>query len=115
MNTLPYKYTYGVNFYKRPYSVVKINVEDPNDALEYACDTPTEPVFVENPNPTSEDDGVLLVMCLANESDYLSILDAKNMTEIARASLPSDLVPDESRGGYTFHGKIQNLLPNANE
>ncbi len=104
MNTLPYKYTYGVNFYKRPFSVVKINVEDPNEALEYICDTPTEPVFVENPNPTSEDDGVLLVMCLADESDYLSILDAKTMKEIAKASLPSDLVPVESRGGYTFHG-----------
>jgi len=89
VNTLPYKYTYGVNFYKRPFSVVKINVEDPNEALEYICDTPTEPVFVEN------------------QSDYLSILDAKTMKEIAKASLPSDLVPVESRGGYTFHGNIR--------
>ena len=36
----------------------------------------SEPIFVENPNATSEDDGVLLVMVLAdNHNDFLSILE----------------------------------------
>lgn len=102
-NTLPYKYAYACNFlYKKPFSIVKINVDNQDESWERQYEMPTEPAFVENPNGTSEDDGVLLVMCQnRSEADYLSILDAKNMNEIARATLP---VPDESRGGFAFHG-----------
>ena len=60
---------------------------------------PNEPVFVENPNPTSEDDGILLVMVLSDKNDFLSILDAKDLTEIAQA-----IVPEHVRGAFTFHG-----------
>lgn len=104
-NAKPYKYFYGLNYFKKPFSVVKMNVENPSEILEFKYDRdgkeylPSEPVFVENPNGTSEDDGVLLIMVLANDNDYLSVLDAKSLTEIARAVLPP-----EARGSMTFHG-----------
>ena len=60
---------------------------------------PSEPVFVESPNPTSEDDGVLLVMVLSDKNDFLSILDAKNLNELAQA-----VVPEGVLGAFTFHG-----------
>ena len=107
-NGQPYKYVYGVSYNKRPYSVVKLNVSDPSAAI---CEQryepqdkeddylPGEPVFVESPNAQSEDDGVVLVLVLAKQRDYLSILDAKDMSEIARAEMPAD-----TKGAYTFHG-----------
>ena len=52
---------------------------------------PAEPVFVANPAAASEDDGVLLSVVLQPGSDskpYLLILDAGDMTEMARATLP---------------------------
>ena len=100
-----YKYVFGVNHFKAPYSVIKLNVDHPKDFKEkkysdfLVKELPTEPIFVENPNPTSEDDGVLLVMVLSDKYDYLSILDAKSLEEIAKAELPS-----ESRASMTFHG-----------
>jgi carotenoid cleavage dioxygenase-like enzyme len=91
LNTLPYKYVYGANIYRNPLSIVKINVENEAEQWEFKFEKgeiPTEPVFIENPNPQSEDDGVLLVMCLAADNDYLLVLDSKDLTEIARAVLP---------------------------
>lgn len=58
-NTLPYNYVYGINHYKTPFSIVKLNVENPNELKEqkYHEDNckflPSEPIFVEKPNPTS--------------------------------------------------------------
>ena len=60
---------------------------------------PSEPVFVENPSATSEDDGVLLVMVLSEKNDFLSILDARNLNEIAQG-----VVPEEAKGAFSFHG-----------
>ena len=57
---------------------------------------PSEPVFVENPGGESEDDGLFLVMVLSESNDYLSILDAKNLNEIARANMP-----EQVRGALT--------------
>ena len=104
-NGLSYKWLYGVNNYKKPLSICKLNTENPKEIIERVFEqsednlVPSEPVFVENPNPQSEDDGVVLVWVLAKENDYLSILDAKNMKEIARANLPSEI-----KGAMTFHG-----------
>lgn len=49
-----------------------------------------EPLFVQNPSARGEDDGCLLVMTLDSlkNRSALIILDARNMTEIARAVLP---------------------------
>ena len=61
--------------------------------------TPSEPVFVECPLGQNEDDGILLVICLNETSDFLSIIDAKNLTEICRANIPNDF-----KASFTFHG-----------
>ena len=75
------------------YEMKYVGTENNNHQL------PSEPVFVERPNPTSEDDGVLLVMVLSDQMDFLSILDARDLKELARAELPEDI-----RGAFTFHG-----------
>jgi carotenoid cleavage dioxygenase-like enzyme len=106
-NQLPYKYFYCTNsLYSKPFTVMKFNVEDPKDTLKFTYNieggkniVPSEPIFVENPNPQGEDDGVVLVQVLSDENDYLSVLDAKTMTEIARADLPKDV-----KSTFTFHG-----------
>ena len=33
-NMMPYKYVYGLNFYKKPFSIVKLNVENPSEFYE---------------------------------------------------------------------------------
>ena len=104
-NGLPYKYYYSVGHYKKPFSIIKMNADDEKYVLKkiYHDDgvnyLPTEPVFVENPNPKSEDDGVLLVMVLSDKNDFLSVLDAKDLSEIARAEIPENV-----KGALTFHG-----------
>jgi len=101
-NGLPYKYIYGVNHYRRPLSVCKVNTEKPNEIIEKVFSNqgenvlPSEPVFVEKPGGESEDDGLILVMVLSESNDYLSILDAKNLNEIARANMP-----EQVRGALT--------------
>jgi beta-carotene 15,15'-monooxygenase/beta,beta-carotene 9',10'-dioxygenase len=47
---------------------------------------PQEPIFVPRPGATGDDDGVLLnnVLDGANRTTYLSILDGKTLTELAR-------------------------------
>jgi beta-carotene 15,15'-monooxygenase len=116
VNGLKYKYVYGTNYYRYPFSVVKINVDDPNEIFEmkYAADEnqdfkslPSEPVFVERPGATSEDDGVVLVLVLSNQSDYLSILDAKDLKELAKAELNTSSDETEEnkvKACFTFHG-----------
>ena len=59
----------------------------------------SEPVFIEKPNPNSEDDGVLLLLVLSSKSDYLSVLGAKDLTEIARAEMP-----DSTKATKSLHG-----------
>jgi carotenoid cleavage dioxygenase-like enzyme len=104
-NTKPYTYFYGTNVHNFPYSVIKQNVVNKNEMMEFKYEDgnkkflPSEPIFVERPGATSEDDGVLLVMVLAEDRDFLSIIDAKSFEEIARALLPKDV-----KGAYTFHG-----------
>lgn len=109
-NGRKYKYTYAVNMHSSPLSIVKLNMDDPMDYKERkyadgdgAKELPSEPVFVERPGASSEDDGVLLVMVLADQNDFLSVLDAKTLEEIGRAELPA-----EARGSFTFHGFFAN-------
>ena len=104
-NGKPYKYFYGASYHQKPFSIIKVNAENPTEVWRKNYDQdgkkylPSEPVFVENPNPTSEDDGVLLVMVLSEKNDFLSILDAKNLEEIAQA-----VVPEGVFSAWTFHG-----------
>ncbi len=116
-NAKSYKYAYGVNLYKSPYSIVKLNVDDQKEAVEVTFGQkgreflPTEPIFVADPNGKDEDDGVLLVMVLAESGDFLSVLNAKDMSEIARAQVPADV-----KGAFTFHGFFasQKTFPKLN-
>ena len=86
----------GTSLVKEPFSIIKQNVQDTSELLEFKYEHngrkcfPSEPAFVERPGATSEDDGVLLVMVLSEDNDFLSILDAKDLKEIARAELPED-------------------------
>ena len=60
-----------------------------------------EPMFVPDPNGNDEDDGCILMVTLSPETETSSliVLDAKNMKEIARATLLSPIPP-------AFHGTI---------
>jgi carotenoid cleavage dioxygenase-like enzyme len=51
---------------------------------------PGEPIFVPNPQGREEDDGVVLSLVLdfAHSRSFLLILNAKTMTELARAETP---------------------------
>lgn len=51
---------------------------------------PGEPIFVPHPDGKAEDDGVILSLVLdfANHRSFLLILDAYDMTELARAAVP---------------------------
>lgn len=48
---------------------------------------PSEPVFVAKPDPTAEDDGVLLTIALDAErsTSAMVVIDAQSMQEIGRA------------------------------
>ena len=104
-NSRKYKYVYGTNLFRKPFTIVKINVDDGQQVVEHAYDQdeeqclPSEPVFVPNPSGSNEDDGVLLVVVLSSMRDYLSVLDAKDLKEIARAE-----VPENVEAAFTFHG-----------
>jgi beta,beta-carotene 9',10'-dioxygenase len=66
---------------------------------------PGEAVFIPNPTGRNEDDGVLLSVVLDTKrtSSFLLMLDARTMTEIARAEIPFP-VP------MGFHGAFYNKL-----
>jgi len=51
---------------------------------------PSEPIFVQRPGGTDEDDGIILstvINLLPDQPIFLVILDAKTFTEIARAEV----------------------------
>lgn len=60
---------------------------------------PGEPVFVARPGATREDDGVLLsvVFDARARTSYLLVLDARDLSEVARASVPHHIP-------FGFHG-----------
>lgn len=61
--------------------------------------TPSEAIFIANPEGEFEDDGVLLSVVLdgAKGLSYLLVLDARTMTEVGRAEV-------EGAVGFGFHG-----------
>ena len=62
---------------------------------------PGEPVFVARPGADAEDDGVLLSVVLDASAgrSYLLILDARDLTELARAQAPHHIP-------FGFHGQF---------
>ncbi|KAF3926920.1 hypothetical protein ABW20_dc0106109 [Dactylellina cionopaga] len=72
--------------------------------------SPSEPIFVVDPNGKDEDDGVLLTVVLDGyaEKSYLLVLNAKDLTEVARAEM-SNVVPFGFHGTYVGNDK-KNIL-----
>jgi beta,beta-carotene 9',10'-dioxygenase len=52
-----------------------------------------EPLFVSRPQGEAEDDGVLLTVGASHsaESSVLAVIDARSMTLVARAEVPSSI------------------------
>lgn len=104
-NGRPYRHVYGVGgdgeggWIDR---VVKVDVEGGAAAVwrDDGC-FPGEPVFVAEPGGGDEDAGVLLSVVLdaARESSFLLVLDARDLSELARAHVPH-------RVPFAFHGQF---------
>ena len=98
-----YRYVYGIglreagNFYNQ---IVKIDVQTQKNTMwdEKGC-FPGEAIFVPHPEGEKEDDGVLLSVVLDSfqGNSFLLVLDAADLTEIARANLPHPIL-------FGYHG-----------
>jgi carotenoid cleavage dioxygenase-like enzyme len=105
VNAREYRYAYGVGVKDPEHS----GFIDRVSKLDIARETlthwdergayPGEPVFVRRPGGSGEDDGVLLsvVFDARAKTSYLLVLDARDLTEIARASVPHHIP-------FGFHG-----------
>lgn len=104
-----YRYVYGCGlqtsrpngFYNR---IVKVDLNTGAD-FGWSDDGffPGEPVFVPRPGRTDEDEGVLLsvVLDVSTERSFLLVLNAADLTEIARAHLPHAIL-------FGYHGCFLN-------
>ncbi|KAJ1552358.1 hypothetical protein HK405_011624, partial [Cladochytrium tenue] len=104
-----YRYVYGLSAAMAKHhnhvfmdSIAKIDVRTKTHLVWGKIGlTPSEPVFVKNPDGVDEDDGVLLTVVLdsTQSQSALYVLDAKTLEEVAVASL-SVIVP------FHFHGSF---------
>ncbi len=81
---------------------IKVNLKDKSTAIWHEDNCyPSEPVFIANPSPTSEDDGVVLTVVLdtAKATSFLLLQDAQTFQEIARAYVPQHIP-------FGFHGQF---------
>lgn len=104
-NGTDYRYVYGLSDHHSrgfPSKIVKTDVQKGTytDWHRENC-YPGEPVFVPQPGNHDEDGGVVMSMVLDTEvkRSFLIILDARTLTEVARATLPFP-VPFGSHGQY---------------
>lgn len=99
----PHRYTYGISDQGNASlsdSLVKWDSETKTAThWQLFANTPGEPIFVPNPEGTSEDDGVLLSVILdgIKGTSYLLCMDPKTMTELGRADVGGVI-------GFGFHG-----------
>jgi len=85
-----------------PNALVRVDVSAGDARLWHEDGTyPSEPVFVAAPDASREDDGVLLSVVLdtARGTSFLLVLDAADLSELARATVPQH-VP------FHFHGQF---------
>uniref|UniRef100_A0A3Q3WUK2 Retinoid isomerohydrolase n=1 Tax=Mola mola TaxID=94237 RepID=A0A3Q3WUK2_MOLML len=97
-----YTYAYGLGLnHFIPDRICKLNVKTKETWVWQEPDSyPSEPLFVQTPDGVDEDDGVLLTIVVAPGSQrpgYLLILNAKDLSEIARAEVECSIP-------VTFHG-----------
>lgn len=102
--TQKHRYVYAVTFRGESTltdGIMKLDCDTQQVQL-WAChgQSPGEPIFVANPDGTSEDDGVLLSVVLdgMHGKSYLLCLDARNLSELGRANVDGAI-------GFGFHGQ----------
>uniref|UniRef100_H2ZXX9 Retinoid isomerohydrolase n=1 Tax=Latimeria chalumnae TaxID=7897 RepID=H2ZXX9_LATCH len=100
-----YAYGLGLNHFV-PDRICKLNVKTKATWVWQEPDTyPSEPIFVPDPDALEEDDGVLLTVAITpgkgQRPGFLLILNAKDLSEIARAEVET-IIP------VTFHGMYKN-------
>lgn len=102
-NERPYRYVWAAGATDWLDRIVKVDVTD-GSVLRWQEDGcfPGEPVFVAAPAAEAEDDGVLLSVVLdgARETSFLLVLDAADLSEVARARVPHH-IPFGFHGQYT--------------
>ena len=103
-NGRPYRYLYGNGSGDGGWldRILKVDVQDGSaERWDAPGCHPGEPVFVPEPGDDAEDGGVLLSVVLDAEraSSFLLVLDARDLSELARAEVPHH-VP------YSFHGQF---------
>jgi carotenoid cleavage dioxygenase-like enzyme len=106
-NSKTYQYVYAAGIDKPGESVffdtiVKFDLEGEVREWKQEGQYPGEPVYVSQPNAQYEDEGILMTVVLdapANNS-YLLLLDARDLSEIARATVPQH-VPFGFHGAFT--------------
>jgi carotenoid cleavage dioxygenase-like enzyme len=105
VNARPYRYAYGVGVRHARRSgfidrIAKLDVQrGEQSGWEDRGAYPGEPVFVRRPGSHREDDGVLLSVVLdgVERTSYLLVLDARDLSELARAIVPHHIP-------FGFHG-----------
>ena len=102
-NERPYRYTWGIDAESGWLDrIVKVDTTD-REAIGWSEDgcSPGEPVFVAEPDSGAEDAGVLLSVVFDSGSgrSFLLVLDAADLTELARAEAPHHIP-------YGFHGQF---------
>jgi carotenoid cleavage dioxygenase-like enzyme len=102
-NERPYRYAWGIDAKSGWLDrIVKVDTEA-RKTIEWSEDgcSPGEPVFVAAPDSADEDAGVLLSVVFDARSggSFMLVLDAANLTELARAETPHHIP-------YGFHGQF---------
>jgi carotenoid cleavage dioxygenase-like enzyme len=102
-NERPYRYAWGIggsdDWTDR---IVKADVEARTTSVWREPGAyPGEPVFVGRPDQQAEDDGVVLSVVLdgARGTSFLLVLDAADLSELARAEVPHHIP-------FSFHGRF---------
>ena len=104
-NSKPYAFAYGCSLGQEAAfldRISKVNLQTGDVKVWREDGTfPGEPVFAPHPGAEEEDEGVILSVVLDGKrgNSFLLILDAQNMEERARATIP-DVVP------FGFHGQL---------
>jgi beta,beta-carotene 9',10'-dioxygenase len=102
-NERPYRYAWGVGSRSGWFDqIIKLDVEE-RTTRSWSEDggSPGEPVFVAAPGASGEDEGVLLSVVFDSRGgrSFLLVLDAADLSEIARAEAPHHIP-------YGFHGQF---------
>jgi len=88
----PYNFIYASGFLETGYyenAIAKLDIKKNENVIYKHSSTtyPGEGVFIASPNSETEDDGIILTLCLESDLEknpFLAVLDAKSFKELAR-------------------------------